>query len=140
MRPAPPPVPVGQAPRHPGRSRSTLGQLEQAVALDASQVRGYIRLGNVLRALSRTGEAVEAYGRAMELRPADPFIFSNLGNAWLDLGESGRAIDCYRQSLAIYPDAPATHSNLIFALQYDSRISREEIAIAHREWLSLIHI
>ena len=125
---------LGQALSEIGRDAEALGQLEQAIALDASQVRGHIRLGNVLRALSRTGEAVEAYGRAMELRPSDPFILSNLGNAWLDLGESGRAIDCYRQSLAIYPDAPATHSNLIFALQYDSGISREEIATAHREW------
>ena len=64
-----------------GRDIEALEQLEQAVALDSSQVRGHIRLGNVLRALSRTSEAVEAYGRALELRPADPFILSNLGNA-----------------------------------------------------------
>jgi len=124
----------GQALSESGRDTEALGQLEQAVALDSSLVRGHIRLGNVLRTLSRTGEAVEAYGRALELRPADPFILSNLGNAWLDLGESGRAIECYQQSLAIYPDAPATHSNLIFALQYDSGISREKVATAHREW------
>ena len=125
---------LGQALIDTGRDAEALGQLEQAVALDSTLVRGHIRLGNVLRALSRTGEAVEAYGRALKLRPADPFILSNLGNAWLDLGESGRGIDCYRQSLTIFPDAPATHSNLIFALQYDSGTSREEIATAHREW------
>ena len=104
------------------------------MALDPSLVRGHIRLGNLLRELSRTGEAVEAYGRALELRPGDPFIISNLGNAWLDLSDAGRAIDCYRQSLEIHPDAPTTFSNLVFAMQYDSGISREEIAIAHREW------
>ena len=131
---APARLALGQALSESGRDIEALEQLEQAVALDSSQVRGHIRLGNVLRALSRTGEAVEAYGRALELRPADPFILSNLGNAWLDLGESGRAIECYQQSLAIYPDAPATHSNLIFALQYDSGVSREEIATAHCEW------
>ena len=125
---------VGSALTESGRDREALGPLQRAVELDVTLVRGHIRLGNVLRALSRTGEAVESYGCALELRPADPFILSNLGNAWLDLGESTRAIDCYRQSLSIFPDAPATHSNLVFALQYDSGVGREEIAAAHREW------
>ena len=77
---------LGQALIDTGRDAEALGQLEQAVALDSTLVRGHIRLGNVLRALSRTGEAVEAYGRALKLRPADPFILSNLGNAWLGFG------------------------------------------------------
>jgi predicted O-linked N-acetylglucosamine transferase (SPINDLY family) len=136
LRPADPQahLALGSALTESGRDREALGPLKRAVELDATLVRGLIRLGNVLRALSRTGEAVESYGRALELRPADPFILSNLGNAWLDLGESVRAIDCYLQSLAIFPDAPVTHSNLVFALQYDSGVGREEIAAAHREW------
>ncbi len=125
---------LGSALAEAGQPAEALGHLQRSVELDLSLVRGHIRLGNLLREFSRTGEAVEAYGRALELRPGDPFILSNLGNAWLDLSEAGRAIDCYRQSLEIHPDAPTTYSNLIFAMQYDSGISREEIAAAHREW------
>ncbi len=125
---------LGTALTEAGQPAEVLGQLQRSVELDPSLVRGHIRLGNLLRDLSRTGEAVEAYGRALDLRPADPFILSNLGNAWLDLSEAGRAIDCYRQSLEIHQDAPATFSNLIFAMQYDSGIRREEIASAHCEW------
>lgn len=124
----------GTALAEAGQPGEALGYLQRSVELAPSLVRGHIRLGNLLRELSRTGEAVEAYGRALELRPADPFILSNLGNAWLDLSEAGRAIECYRQSLEIHPDAPTTFSNLVFAMQYDSGISREEIAAAHREW------
>ena len=124
----------GTALAEAGQPAEALGYLQRSVELAPSLVRGHIRLGNLLRELSRTGEAVEAYGRALELRPADPFILSNLGNAWLDLSEAGRAIDCYRRSLEIHPDAPTTFSNLIFAMQYDSGISREEIAVSHREW------
>ena len=125
---------LGTALAKAGQLADALGHLQRAVELAPSLVRGHIRLGNHLRELSRTGEAVEAYGRALELRPADPFILSNLGNAWLDLSDASRAIDCYRRSLEIYPDAPTTFSNLVFAMQYDSGASREEIAAAHREW------
>jgi predicted O-linked N-acetylglucosamine transferase (SPINDLY family) len=125
---------LGTALAESGQLAEALGHLQRSVELDPSLVRGHIRLGNLLRELSRTGEAVEAYGCALELRPGDPFILSNLGNAWLDLSEISRAIDCYRESLRIYPDAPTTHSNLIFAMQYDSDTSREEIATAHRDW------
>ena len=125
---------LGTALAKAGQLADALGHLQRAVELAPSLVRGHIRLGNHLRELSRTGEAVEAYGRALELRPADPFILSNLGNAWLDLSAASRAIDCYRRSLEIHPAAPTTFSNLGFAMQYDSGISREEIAAAHREW------
>lgn len=125
---------LGTALAEAGQAAEALGHLQRSVLLDASLVRGHIRLGNLLRELSRTGEAVEAYGRALELRPADPFILSNLGNAWLDLSDASRAIDCYRRALEIHPDAPTTFSNLVFAMQYDSGVSREEIAAAHREW------
>ena len=125
---------LGTALAEAGQPVEALGHLQRSVELVPTLVRGHIRLGNLLRELSRTGEAVEAYGRALELRLGDPFILSNLGNAWLDLSEAGRAIDCYRQSIEIHPDAPATYSNLIFAMQYDSGVSREEIAAAHRDW------
>ena len=125
---------LGTALAEAGQPTEALGHLQRSVALDPALVRGHIRLGNLLRELSRTGEAVEAYGRALELRPGDPFILSNLGNAWLDLSDAGRAIECYRQSLEIHPAAPTTFSNLVFAMQYDSGISRKEIAAAHREW------
>ncbi len=125
---------LGTALAEAGQLAEALGHLQRAVELAPSPVRGHIRPGNLLRELRRTGEAVEAYGRALELRPADPFILSNLGNAWLDLSAASRAIDCYRRSLEIHPAAPTTFSNLVFAMQYDSGISREEIAAAHWEW------
>ena len=124
---------LGTALAEAGQLAEALGHLQRAVELAPSLVRGHIRSGNLLREL-RTGEAVEAYGRSLELRPADPFILSNLGNAWLDLSAASRAIDCYRRSLEIHPAAPTTFSNLVFAMQYDSGISREEIAAAHWEW------
>ncbi len=124
---------LGTALAEAGQLAEALGHLQRAVELAPSLVRGHIRSGNLLREL-RTGEAVEAYGRAPGLRPADPFILSNLGNAWLDLSDASRAIDCYRRSLEIHPAAPTTFSNLVFAMQYDSGISREEIAAAHWEW------
>ena len=124
---------LGTALAEAGQLAEALGHLQRAVELAPSLVRGHIRSGNLLREL-RTGEAVEAYGRSLELRPADPFILSNLGNAGLDLGAASRAIDCYRRALEIHPDAPTTFSNLVFAMQYDSGVSREEIAAAHREW------
>ena len=124
---------LGTALAEAGQLAEALGHLQRAVELAPSLVRGHIRSGNLLREL-RTGEAGEAYGRSLELRPADPFILSNLGNAWLDLSAASRAIDCYRRSLEIHPAAPTTFSNLVFAMQYDSGISREEIAAAHWEW------
>ena len=48
-----------------GQPMEALVHLQRAVELDPSLVRGHIRLGNLLRDLSRTGEAIEAYGLSL---------------------------------------------------------------------------
>ena len=58
---------LGTALAEAGQLAEALGHLQRAVELAPSLVRGHIRSGNLLREL-RTGEAVEAYGRALELR------------------------------------------------------------------------
>ena len=51
-----------------GTALAEAGQLQRAVELAPSLVRGHIRPGNLLHELRRTGEAVAAYGRSLELR------------------------------------------------------------------------
>ena len=61
-------------------------------------------LGNLLRRIGRTDDALVAYGRALELAPADADIYLSRGNLCNDRREYEAAIIDYERSAKIRPD------------------------------------
>jgi tetratricopeptide (TPR) repeat protein len=74
-------------------------------------------VGVLLARLGRYDEALERYGRALELRPRYAEAFNNRGNALLHLGRHDEAIGNYRKALDVMPDYAGAHNNLGNALQ-----------------------
>lgn len=105
--------------------------LELELELDGTSpesAEAHIRLGFLLAATGRLGEAIEHFESAVRAVPSDPANHFNLGAAFDASGDSTSAIRHYQKSLALRPDDAATHNNLGVSL---AKSGREEEAVGH---------
>jgi tetratricopeptide (TPR) repeat protein len=63
-------------------------------------------------AKDRLDEAVDAFDKALRLKPNDPLVLNNLGNALVGKGLFGKAVAKYREALRHKPDYPLARFNL----------------------------
>jgi tetratricopeptide (TPR) repeat protein len=63
----------------------------------------YNRIGMTLGRRGRYAEAVEAFERALELKPDFAPAYHNLGLAWQGLGETAKSIAAYRRAVELDP-------------------------------------
>ncbi len=80
----------------------------QAITANLNHFGGYLNLGNILALQKRIDSAIEAYQKALELKPRDPDIIFNLAMAFSANGEQAKsdlhyAYAAYRQNK--YEDA-----------------------------------
>ncbi|HSY29822.1 MAG TPA: tetratricopeptide repeat protein, partial [Burkholderiaceae bacterium] len=54
-----------------------------------------------------------------------------LGFLLRERGELQKSIDCYRKALAINPLSRDTHSSMLFALQFDEKLTQEDLHAEH---------
>lgn len=121
--------------RHPGEREAhvlrvncllDLGQVEAANAalaqVSASGDSGEVLAvrGHVLAAQARWPEAAQAYARAQQASPADPFIGNALGYAQLRIGRVEEAVETLKRALDLAPSNAESHArvrnNLALAL------------------------
>ena len=62
-------------------------------------------------------EAIEAYSKALAIKPDYADVYYNMGNALQDQGNLEEAIEAYGKALAIKPDYADAHNNTGNALQ-----------------------
>ena len=108
--------------------------LRRGVEVAPDDANAHLLLGTALAEAGQLAEALGHLQRAVELAPSLVRGHIRLGNHLRELSRTGEAVEAYGRALEIRPAAPTTFSNLVFAMQYDSGISREEIAAAHWEW------
>jgi predicted O-linked N-acetylglucosamine transferase (SPINDLY family) len=120
---------LARDPRNPdalhlmGLVRHRAGEHERALALVADAVGLADRsplfwnsLGSIQRALGRTAEAADSFGRAIELAPTFAQAHINRGLALHALGRMSEAEPAYRRAAAIAPDHGRVHAHLGAAL------------------------
>lgn len=81
-------MPPGGDPEHLRR----IAQTQSIVARDPKNVQAWIQLGNDYFDTQQPQKSVEAYGRALELRPDDPNVLTDQGVMYRALGQFDKAI------------------------------------------------
>lgn len=76
----------------------------------------WMNLGNTLRVLGRTAEALNAYKRAIEANPFDPAVRSDYGLALSAAGKPSEALEAYEKSLELDASHLAGRQNAARAL------------------------
>lgn len=78
--------------------------LEEAVRLDPSNQTAWSNLGVVRRRLNKTSAASEAFRRAYDLAPKDPWVINNLALSYTDAQEWMAAVSLLRQATQSHPN------------------------------------
>lgn len=89
-----PPMPQ-MPPQAPGANADLLGRItmnQALVARDPKNVQAWIQLGNDFFDTNQAQKSIEAYGRALELRPNDPNVLTDQGVMYRALGQYDKAI------------------------------------------------
>jgi len=82
------------------------------LAKNPTSAAAHNNLGQLLQASGRTGAAIEAYERSIELRPDDPAAYLNLGNTYGQLGRHEEALATIQEALERGPDRPNIWTSL----------------------------
>ena len=91
-------------------------------------------LGN-LRDQGKFEEAVEAYNKALSIKPDLAEVYNNLGNAFRDQDKFEEAIEAYNKALTIKPDYAEAYNNLGNAFRDRGKL--EEAIEAYNKALSI---
>jgi tetratricopeptide (TPR) repeat protein len=84
-------------------------------------------MGNALQELGKLEEAIEAYNKALAIKPDYAEAYNNMGVTLKDQGKLEEAIEAYNKALAIKPDYAEVWNNIVFPLQsMKSRVSFSE--------------
>ena len=91
-------------------------------------------MGNALQDQGKLDEAIEAYTKALSIKPDYADACCNMGNALQDQGKLDEAIEAYTKALSIKPTAEA-HNNMGNALQDKGKL--DEAIEAYTKALSI---
>jgi protein O-GlcNAc transferase len=111
--------------------------LSEAIRLSPGHAAAHCNIGAFHAELGQFEDAKRALKQATSLQPNFALAFNNLGNVLKELGETPDAIACYRRAVALASGVPHFHSNLLFALNYQTGVSAEQLLAEQRVWSSV---
>ncbi len=91
----------------------------EVVAQDPQNVNAWVGLGNMYMDSGRYAEAVEAYGKALEIVPENVNVRVDMGTCYRRVGQPQRAVEEYRKGLSYEPNHANGLANLGIVLAYD---------------------
>jgi len=69
-------------------------------------------LGNIYYDGQAYPQAIDYYGKSLQIDPKNPDVITDLGTAYWYTGDPDKAIDDFKKSLALRPNHPGTMFNL----------------------------
>ena len=82
-------------------------------------------MGNALQQQDKLKEAVEAYRKAISIKPDYYEAYGNLGAALQDQGKLDKAIKAYKKAIEIEPEySKAFHNRWWYHTQFPNQISQ----------------
>jgi len=120
----------------PPRGNNEIDMLKELVKKDPGNIEAWIRIGNIAMDSERFQEAVDAYGKALEIEPGNADVRVDMGTCYRRLGDPVRAIEEYKKALTYNPNHLYAHKNMGVVLAFD--LHKEEEAInAFQTYLKL---
>ena len=95
-------------------------------------------LAGVLRSQCKFDEALRSYRAAAKLKPEYAECYAGMGNVLKDLGRLDEAIPCYQRAIAIDPNSASVRSGLLFAQNYLSDQSGDELLADAKQYAHLV--
>jgi len=97
-------------------------RLQDALAVVAAKPGDYdalVHLGNTAYDAREYAQAIDAYEKALKIRPDDPNVMTDLGTACRNVGDVDRALDLFRKARAIDPKHWQSLYNEVVVLALD---------------------
>jgi cytochrome c-type biogenesis protein CcmH/NrfG len=92
--------------------QASIASLESVVARDPKNQAAWVQLGNLYFDTRQAQKAVEAYGRALELKPNDPDVLTDQGVMLKELGQFDKAIANFEKANKANPSHVQSLFNL----------------------------
>ena len=93
-------------------------------------------MGNALKEQGKLEEAIEAYNKALAIKPDYAEAYNNMGDALQEQGKLEEAIEAYNKALAIKPDYADAYYNMGIALKEQGKL--EEAIEAYNKALAIM--
>lgn len=103
-----------------------LAELDVALSINPNNALWHAQRGYLLEELDRTGDAVEAYQRSLQLEAGDQDVSLALGTALAHLGKYSQALSVFEELARLYPDLEPTYCNRIMVYSELGRHERAE--------------
>jgi Flp pilus assembly protein TadD len=101
--------------------------LRDILQKDPQNLQAWIKLGNITMDAGRFSEAVEAYGKALEMDPVNVNVRVDRGTCYRRMGRSDLAREHFEEALAINPNHQYANMNLGVVLAYDLNQQKDAV-------------
>ena len=118
-----------------GQLRQTLQQIEALVQQFPMSAVLYNIQGAVLQELGQLDLSIEAYSKALTIKPNYTAAYYNMGNALKEQGKLEEAIEAYNKALAIKPDHSDASYNMAYTFQEQGKL--EEAIATYKKVLAI---
>lgn len=116
-----PSLPGGPIQSLPGKTLEEEKMLRDVLSKDPKNLNAWIQLGNMMMDTTRFNDAVDAYGKALELDPKNVDVRVDMGTCLKHSGKPDLAIKEYKKALEINPNHVYAHINMGVVLAEDKK-------------------
>lgn len=112
-------APIAPSAVSPLTAENKTNLLRDIVKGDPKNLDAWIKLGNAYMDSNKFADAVEAYGKALELDPKNVDVRVDMGTCLRNMGRPDRAVEEYRKAIAMSPQHLNARRNLGVVLAFD---------------------
>ena len=127
-------VALGVALQAQGRLEEAAIRYREALRIKPESPDATYQLATVAMVRNDLDEAAAGFRETLRLQPAYALAENNLGNVLLAQARPEEAIACFERAQQLQPDFVGAYSNVLFALNFISDATPEDIYMAHRRW------
>lgn len=130
------PLPQGQPPQNPAVAAQNEASLRSLLMANPKNLDALIQLGNLYYDQGQHLQAVEWYGKALEIDPRNPNVRTDRGSSYWNLNRPDEAIAEFQKSLQVDPG----HAQTLYNIGLVYLHGKNNIAEAKKAWQKLLAV